>query len=134
MRERPVTDVTAVRPLICVYTAVGRQMTKPSKRLAAHATTVRSLICVYAAMSRQTRELGERLATVTTSVRPLPRVSDKMVSQMILPVRGVLAPLALVLAVPANVAVTVLHVFFQIALSKTREVAVDAADHEATCQ
>ena len=113
---------------------MSRQINEPSKRLAAHATAVQSLICVYAAMSRQTRELGERLSTVTTSVRPLSRVSDKMVSQMMPPVRGVLAPLALVLAVPEDVAVTVLHVFFQIVLSKTREVAVDAADHEATCQ
>ena len=57
-----------------------------------------------------------------------------MVYQMIPPVRGVAAPLALVLAAPADVAVTVLHVFFQIVLSQAREVTVDAADHEATCQ
>ena len=57
-----------------------------------------------------------------------------MTSQMIPPVRGVLAPLTLVLAAPADVAVTVLHVFFQIVLSQAREVAVEAADHEATCQ
>ena len=63
-------------------------------------------------MSRQTKELCERLGTEVTSVRPLSRVSDKMVSQMIPPVRGALAPLALVLAVPADVAVAVLHVFF----------------------
>ena len=71
---------------------------------------------------------------VTTSVRPLSRVSGKMSSQTINPVRGVLAPLALILAAPPDVAVTVLHVFFQIVLSKTHEVAVEAADHEATCQ
>ena len=45
--------------------------------------------------------MGERLATVVTSVRPLSCVGDKMVSQMITPVRGVLAKLTHVLAVPA---------------------------------
>ena len=132
--ERLATDITAIRSLICVYAAVTRHMTEPSERLTTNVTAVRPLIGVHAAVSRQTIETGERLATVVTSVRLLSRVGDKMVSQMIPRVRGVLAPLALVLAVPADVAVTVLHVFFQVILSKTHEVAVNAADHETTCQ
>ena len=68
-------------------------------------------------MSCHITEPGERLVTEVTSVRPLSRVSDKMVSQMMLPVRGVLAPLALVLTAHLDVAVMVLHVFVQMVLS-----------------
>ena len=132
LSERLATHATAVRPLICMYTAVNRQTKEPGERLATDVTAVR--ICVYAAMSRQTRGLGERLATVITSMRPLSRVSDKMASQTISPVRGILATLTHVFAAHADVGVTELHVLVQTVLSKTREVAVDAADHEATCQ
>ena len=128
------TDVTVVRPLICVYTAVSSQMTGLSERLGTDVTAVRPLFRVYTAVSRQITELGERLATVVTSVRPLSRVSDKMFSQMIPPARGVLAPLALVLTAPVDVAVMVLHVFVQMVLSQTCEVAVYTADHGVTCQ
>ena len=58
LSERLATHVTAVRPLICVFAAVSRQMTEPSESLAAHVTAVRSLICVYAAVTRQTTGLS----------------------------------------------------------------------------
>ena len=79
-------------------------MTTPSECLTTDVTAVRSLICVNAAVTRQITELSERLATV----------------------------LALVLAVPADVAVTLLHVFVQMSLSQTSEVAVNTVDHRAT--
>ena len=49
--ERLVTHVTSVRSLICVYTAVSRQITGLSERLTTDVTAVRPLICVYAAVS-----------------------------------------------------------------------------------
>ena len=134
LSERLATDITALRSLICVYAAVTRHMTEPSERLVTNVTAARPLIGVHAAVSRQTIETGERLATVVTSVRLLSRVGDKMVSQMIPRVRGVLATLTHVLAVPADVAVMVLHVFVQMVLSQTCEVAVYTADHGVTCQ
>ena len=82
-----------------------------SECLTTDVTAVRSLICVYAVMSRQVTGQSERLATDVTAVRPLSCMSDKMTPQMTAIVRGVLAPLARVLAVPANVAVSLLHVF-----------------------
>ena len=107
-------------------------MTEPSERLTTDVTAVWSLICVYAAVFRQITVLSERLTTDVTAVRPLSRVSDKMPPQMTTIVRGVLAPLALVLAVPADVAVALLHVFVQMILSQRHEVAVITADHGAT--
>ena len=44
-------DVTAVRPLICVYAAVSREMTEPGERVTADVTVVRSFICVHTAVS-----------------------------------------------------------------------------------
>ena len=79
-------------------------MTTPTECLTTYVTAVRFLICVYVAVTRQITELSERLATV----------------------------LALMLAVPADVAVTLLHVFVQMSLSQTPEVAVNTADHRAT--
>ena len=64
-------NVTVVRSLICVYTAVTRQMTGPRERLTADVTVVRSLICVYAAVTRQITEVGERLTTDVTAVGSL---------------------------------------------------------------
>ena len=59
-------------------------------------------------------------------------MSSVMMSQMIHPVRGVLAPLTLVPTVPADVAVTVLHVPVQTILSQTCVVAVGAVEHAFT--
>ena len=87
---------------------------------------------MHAAVTRQITVLNERLATVLTAVWPLSRVSDKMPLQMTAIVRGVLAALALVLAVPADVAVTLLHVFVQMILCQTYQAAVNTADHGAT--
>ena len=51
-----------------------------------------------------------------------------------LTVRGVIAPLALVLAVTIDDAVILFDVFLQMIVSQTREVAVDTADHETICK
>ena len=48
-----------------------------------------------------------------------------MTRHIMLIVRGVLAPLTLVPAVPADVTVTLLHVLVQMTLSQTSVVAVD---------
>ena len=134
LREPPTTDVTAVRSLVCVYTAVSRQMTESSERLATDVTAVRPLICVYAIVTPQITELSERLAALITAVRPLSSMGDTMEPHIPRIVRGVLAPLALVLAAPADVSVKSLHVFVQLILSQTLEVAVDTTEHRATCE
>ena len=53
---------------------------------------------------------------------------------MILAACGIFTPLALVLAVPADVAVTLLQVCVQVSLLQTGEVAVYAANRRATCE
>ena len=61
-------------------------------------------------------------------------MSDTMVLDIACFVRGVLAPLTLVLSVLASAAVTPLDVFVQVILSQTLEVAVDTTQHGATCE
>ena len=112
-RERLSTEVTVVRFLTRMYEAVTRQLTAPSERLAAYVAAVRSLACVYAAVIRQIIEQTEHLIADVTTVRPLSGMSDQMTPQMTRIVRGVLARLALVLAVPPDVTVTSLHVLIQ---------------------
>ena len=111
-----------------------RQNSELSERLATDVTAVRSLSCVYAVMSLQITELSERLAAFIAAVRSLSSMSDAMVLDVLRMVRGVFAPLTLVLAVPADVAVKSLHVLVQVILSQTLEVAVDTTEHGATCE
>ena len=55
-----------------------------------------------------------------------------MTPQMTDTVSGVLAPLALVLAVPADVAVVLLRMFVQMILPQTYQTAVNTADRRTT--
>ena len=89
-------------------------------------------MCV--AVTRQITGMSERLAAFITAVRSLSSMSETMILDILRMVRGVFAPLALVLAVPAGVAVNSLHVFVHVILSQTLEVAVDTTEHRATCE
>ena len=68
---------------------------------------------MFPTVFRQMKSANKRLSTVVTAVRPLPRVCSPMTSHMTLTVGGVLAPLTLVSAVPADGAVTLLHMLVQ---------------------
>ena len=104
--------------------SVSRHGTAICERLPTDVTHIQSLSGVYTAVDRQMTQLSKRLATVVTAMRTLSRVCSTMASHISLIVCGVLAPLTLVSPVPADVAVTQLHVFVQTILSQTRIIAV----------
>ena len=117
-----------------MYVAMILQFTECSKRLITDITAVRSLACVYTAVTVQSTNMSECPTADVTTVRPLSGMSDQMTPQMTRIVRGVLARLALVLAVPPDVTVTSLHVLIQKILIRTHDVAIITADQRATCQ
>ena len=127
--KRGATLLTPPELLPGVNSPVYRQMTVHFKRLPTDVTAVRSLTCVQEAMTLQTTELSERLAAVITAVGPLPRVYETVACHVSHTVCGVLAPLTLVPAVSADVAVTPLHVRVQVILLQIRVVAVGTSDH-----
>ena len=94
-------------------------------------TLVQSLSGVYTAMDRQGTQLSKRPATVVTAVRTLPRVRSTMLCHVSHFVRGVLAPFTLVPPIPADVAVTPLHVSVQTILSQTRVVALGTVNRSS---
>ena len=134
MRERLPTDITAKWPLFHVHTSVSCETIEPSKRLAALITVVWPLSRVHKSVSCETIEPSKRLAALITSVWPLSRVSETMASHSILIMCGILAPLALVLAVLAGGAEVLFDVFIPMILFHTRGVALDRADRGATCR
>ena len=79
-------------------------------------------------MTGQTTQPSERLPADITLAWPLSRMRSAMLFEMACPVGGVLAPLTLVFAVPADVAVPLLYMFVQTILSQTRVVAVRTVD------
>ena len=107
---------------------VSHQVTTLCERLPARVTLVWLLTSVYQVVTGHVTRLGERLAADIAPVWPLSRVRPAMVCEMACLVGGVLAPLTLVSAVPADVAVTPLHVSVQTILSQTRVVAVRTVD------
>ena len=113
----------------CVDALVGRQVTTLGERLPADVTHERPESTVCPAVFRQSIPPFKRLATVVTAERPLIRVCSVMTSHMACKVCGELAPLTLVFPVPADVAVTLLHVLVHTILSYTCVVAVDAVEH-----
>ena len=74
------------------------------------------------AVPRQMAPRSKRLATVVTAEWPLIRVRSLMHYHTTCFVRGIFAPLTLVSAVPADGAVTLLHVLVQTILSQIRRV------------
>ena len=107
--------------------SVFRKVSQGRERLPADVTHVRSVSTVCPAVILQLLPPRERLATVVTAEWPLPRVCSLVTRHILLVVRGELAPLTLVSAVPADVAVTLLHVLLQMILSQTGIVAVATA-------
>ena len=71
---------------------------------------------MYPAVYGQITPPSKRLATVVTAEWPLIRMRSLMHYHMTCFVRGVLAPLALMSAVPVDVAVTLLYVLVQATL------------------
>ena len=124
---------TLVDHLPCVDAFVSRQVTTPCERLPADVTHVGPMSTVCSAVYRESTKRNKRLSTVVTAEWPFPRVCSVMISHMAHLVCGVLAPLTLVFPVPADVAVTLLHVLLQMILSKTDIVAVGAVEHTFTC-
>ena len=120
----------------CVDASVSRQVATIHERLPADVTHERPESTMCPAVFRQMPPANKRLSTVVTAVRPLPRVCSPMISHTTHIVRGELAPLTLVSAVPADGAVTLLHVLVQMILSQIRRVAkVDAQVENAfTCK
>ena len=110
------TLITPADHLPCVDAFVDLQVTTLGERLPAGGTDVRPESTMCPAVSGQITLLSKRLATVVTDEWPLLCVFSPMNNNMTLIVRGVLAPLTLVSAVPADVAVTLLHVFVQMIL------------------
>ena len=76
--------------------------------------------------------LSKRLATVITAEWPFPRVCSFVTCYILLDVRGVLAPLTLVPAVPADVVVKPLHVPVQTILFQACVVTVGTVEHAFT--
>ena len=126
------TLLTLVEHFTCVDAFMSRQGTSHSERLPAKVTHVRPESTVCPAVCRQMTTQRKRLATVATAEWPLPRVFSLVLHHTPLIVRGVFAPLTLMPAVPADVAVTPLHVPVQTMLSQTCVVAVGAVEHAFT--
>ena len=113
---RGATLFTPADDFSCVDTSVSRQVAPIWERLPADVTHERLLPIMFPTVFRQKKSANKRLSTVVTAVRPLPRVCSPMTSHMTHMVRGVLAPLTLVSAVPPDGVVTLLHVFVQMIL------------------
>ena len=108
-----------------VHALMWHHGTPQFERLPAEVTHIRRGILVLPAVPHQTTPMTKRPATVVTNEWPLPRVHSLMARHMTEMVCGVLARLTPVFAVPADVAVAVLHVPVQTILSQTGIVAVD---------
>ena len=130
--KRGTTSFTLVEHLPCVDQFVSRQALTTCERLPAEVTHVWPESTVCPAVPRQISKPSKTLATVVTPEGPFSRMSSVMKSQMTSMVRGVFAPLTLVSAVPADVAVTLLNVLLQTILRQTGIVAVGAVDHAFT--
>ena len=116
MVESGATLITPADHLPCVDAFVDLQVTTLGECLPAGGTHVRPESTMCPAVFGQIISLIKGLPTVVTSEWPLPRVFSLVTHQILLKVRGVLAPLTLVSAVPADVAVTLFHVFVQMIL------------------
>ena len=134
--KRGATLLTPADHFPSVDTSVFRQVITLCERLPTYVAHERLLTTMFPTVCRQIKSVNKRLSTVVTAVRPLPRVCSPMTSYMTHMVRGVVAPLTLVSAVPADGAVTLLHVLVQTILSQIRRVAkVDAQVEKAfTCK
>ena len=130
--KRGATLLTPADHLPCVDAFVSRQVTSRCERLPAEVTHVRPESTVCPAVYSQVNPPSKRLATVVAAEWPLAGMSSVMAFQMVHPVRGVLAPLTLVPAVPSDVAVTLVHVPVQKILSQTCVVAVGAVENAFT--
>ena len=126
------TLLTLADHLPCVDAFVWRQVTTQCECPPADVTHVRPESTVCPMVCRQITPPRKRLATVVTAEWPLPCVLSLVTCHTRLMVRGVLAPVTLVSAVPADVAVTLLHVLLQTTLSQTCIVAVGAVKHAFT--
>ena len=115
--KRGATLLTPADDFSCVDTSVSRQAAPICERLPTDVTQERLLTTMFQTVCRQITSLSERLTTVVTSVRPLPRVCSLMSYHNTCSVRGVLAPLTLVSAIPVDRAVKLLHVHVHMILS-----------------
>ena len=116
-----------------VDTSVYCQVAFLCVRLPAEVTPVwpGTAVCP-AAVCHQITSHKKSLATVGTREWPLTCVCSLMTRQTKLNICGVVAPVTLVFAFPADVAVTQLHVLVQKILSQTCVIAVGAVEHAFT--
>ena len=121
--------------LSAVYSHVSGQLTPLCERLPADVAPVRFLAEVHAMMVVQSTLLRKRLSAVIAPVRPLSRVRSAMLSYAMKQVGGVFTPFTLISAVSADVAVILMYVLVQSALSQTGIVAVGTANRvHVTCR
>ena len=125
MAKRGATLLTPADHFPCVDTSVRCQAAIICERIPADVTHERLLTTMSPTVSRQITSLSKRLATIVTAEWPLSRVCCFVTRHILLVGRGVLAPLTLVTAVPADVAVTLPYVLVQMILSQTFVVTVD---------
>ena len=93
-----------------------------------------SFLRVCPAVTNQTIPPSEGFAAVVTTVWSFPRVCQKMACYITCTLCRVLAPLTLVVVIPADAVMTTLHVFVQMILFQTRVVAVETVElHVFTC-
>ena len=122
--KRGATLLTLADHPSCVDASVCRQVTLHCERLPADVAHVRPESAVSPVVRHQITPLRKRLPAVVTPEWPFPRVCSSMMCHTTLIVRGVLAPLAPVFAVPVDVAVTLLQMSVQMIPSQTGVVAV----------